>query len=141
MGCLFSKSVAEGALLQEDVGASLPTASDASNNAGLVSGVGEPEQIAGGSGGRVAFNSKPTAMASSSAPSTLKPMGKGGFADIKTGLQEQLGRYAAKASSKLLPSSHAPLAATSFRTQLEGAAESLGNGRGGYAIHYERERP
>ena len=90
MGCLFSKTAAEDGLL---AGAPPPTASDAGGGLAPGEAAVAAEPAAAASDG-VTFNSRPTAIASSSSPDVLKPMGRGGFADITTGIQEQLGRCA-----------------------------------------------
>lgn len=86
MGCLFSK---KSAASEEDLIRHDRDTSDAS-------GAGPSPVLSAASGipsvtGSTAVDNAPTV---SFTPDVLKPMGRGGFADITTGIQEQLGRYA-----------------------------------------------
>ena len=80
MGCLFSKKSASS---EEDLIRRDGDTSDAS-------GAGPAASAHPSATGSTAVDNAP---AVSFTPDVLKPMGRGGFADITTGIQEQLGRY------------------------------------------------
>ena len=83
MGCLFSKRAAS----EEDL-ISQRTRDATSSDAGGAPTPASPAPT------RSSVTESAAAPPVSSTPDVLKPMGRGGFADITTGIQEQLGRYA-----------------------------------------------
>jgi hypothetical protein len=131
MGCLFSKKAvsSEEDLIQRDDSGD---ASDvgAGGSAPTSSAAGEHHSVAGST----AIDS--AASVGLSMPDVLKPMGRGGFADITTGIQEQLGRYG---NIRIASGSFCMLIlAAASPVQLEGTPESVRHRRGGAAIRYER---
>ena len=81
MGCLFSKRAAPS---EEDL---IQSASGASDGPPASLAAREPASVS-----RANAEASPAAVESST-PDILKPMGRGGFAEITTGIQAQLGRY------------------------------------------------